>query len=118
MAWSDLRDIFGECLSLTHLVIGDIFAEDIPDDFESTIILPILRSLGISANEYDVTPHIEQILLAISAPVLESLIINHIVEQELFEVSQAQNSDRFPCLRYLSVSLFSGEQIGPESWTL
>jgi hypothetical protein len=118
MAWSDLRDILGGCLSLTHLVIGDIFAADIPDNFESTIILPILRSLGISANDYDVTSHIEQILLAISAPVLESLIMNDIVEEDLVDVSQLQNSDRFPCLRYLSISLLPGEQIGQESWTL
>ena len=115
MAWSDLRDILGGCLSLTHLVIGDIFAEDIPDNFESTIILPILRSLGISADDYDGAPHIEQILLAISAPLLESLIIEDIFEQDLVDISQLQNSDCFPCLR--SVSLLTGGQIGRQSWT-
>jgi hypothetical protein len=119
IAWSDLRNILGGCLSLTHLVIGNIFAEDnVPDNFESTIILPILRSLGITVDDYDGFPHIKQFLLAISAPVLESLIINYVIEQDLVDVSQLQNSDRFPCLRYLSVSLVSGELIGQESWTL
>ena len=34
------------------------------------------------------------------------------------DISQLQNSDCFPHLRYLSVSLLSGEKIGQESWTL
>ena len=117
-AWSDLRDILGGCLSLTHLVFGYIFTEDIPDNFESTIILPTLRSLGISTHDSDGVPRIDQILLAISAPVLESLVIDHIVEEDLVDISQLQNSDCFPHLRYLSVSLLSGVEIGQESWTL
>ena len=116
IALYDLRDILGGCLSLTHLVIGDIFEDDIPDNFESTIKLPILRSLGISVDHQGAL-HIEQVLLAISAPVLESLILTRIIEQDLMDVSQLQNFDHFPLLRYLSVSLFPGEPISRESWS-
>ena len=117
MTWPDLRGILAKCLSLIHLEIGDIFDGYVPDNFESTIILPILRSLGVSTYGYNGIPHLKQILLAISAPALESLTMNDIVEADLVDVSRLQNSDRFPGLRYLNVSLLPGEQFGQESWT-
>ena len=116
--WSDLRDILRGSLALTCLAIGDIFAEDIPINFESSIILPSLQSLYIFVDDHDGAPHIEQILVALSAPVLETLAINNVVEIDLVDVSQLQNSDRFPYLRYLSVSPSPGEHISQASWTL
>jgi hypothetical protein len=116
--WTDFRDILGGCLALTCLVVGDIFAEDIPNNPESSILLSSLKSLHIFANDDDGIPHADQILLVISAPMLERLAINHVIEQDLVDVSQLQNSDRFPRLRYLSVSLPREERVSQESWIL
>ena len=104
MKWTDFRDIVGGLLALTRLVIGDIFHDNlIPDNFESTIVLPSLKSLRICAN-HDSCPLADQILLATSAPALEILVLICVLERELEDISQYINSDRFPRLQYLSTS--------------
>jgi hypothetical protein len=118
ITWSDLRAILTGCLALTHFVIGDIFSDNIPDNFESSIVLTSLQSLHIWLDDYSDDPHVDQILLAISAPVLNSLFISSVIDQDLVDVSQIRNSDRFPRLRCLGVSPLSGEEISQESWTL
>jgi hypothetical protein len=116
--WSDLRAILTGCLALTHFVIEDILFDNIPDNFESSIVLTSLQSLHILLDENNDDPHVDRILLAISAPVLDSLFISSVIDQDLVDVSQIHNSDRFPRLRYLSVSPLPGEEISQESWTL
>ena len=117
IAWPDLRDVLHGCLALTCLVIRDIFLVNVPNSSESSIILPSLKFLHLFPDAYGET-HIERILVAISAPVLETLTINDISEDVLVDFSQLQNSDHFPCLRYFSVSLYEGEAISRESWIL
>ena len=116
ITWSGLRDILRGSPALTCLAIGDIFAEDIPINFESSIILPSLRSLRINEQYYGRPPL--QILIAISAPLLETLTINIGLKHDLVNVCQLQNSHRFPCLRYLNVSLPRGEYISEALWAL
>src|SRR5882762_11397573 len=102
--WSDLRAILTGCLALTHFVIEDILFNNIPDNFKSSIVLTSLQSLHILLDENNDDPHVDRILLAISAPVLDSLFISSVIDQDLVDVSQIHNSNRFPRLRYLSVS--------------
>jgi hypothetical protein len=120
MEWTDFRDIVGGLLALTCLVIGDIFYNNlIPDNFESTIVLPSLKSLRIYAN-HDSCPLADQILLATSAPALEILVLICVLEQDLEDISQSLNSDRFPRLRYLSI-LSDHEyeyELSQQSWIL
>ena len=114
--WSDFRDILCGCLALTHLVIGAI-VEDITNDFES-IILPSLQSLHIFVSNYDGISHVGRVLFGVSAPVLETLVIRDVTEQDLVEFSQLQNSNRFPHLRHLSVSPWPRVEISEEAWSL
>jgi hypothetical protein len=118
MKWTDFRDIIGGLLALTRLVIGDIFHENfLPDNFESKIVLPSLKSLRICAN-HDGCPLADQILLATSAPALEILVLIRVLEQELEDISQSLNSDRFPRLRYLSILPDHECELSQQSWIL
>jgi hypothetical protein len=100
-----LRDIPSGCLSLTRLVIEDIFGENFNDvdNLDSSIILPSLEYLQIFIDVDDGTSYIDEVLLAISAPSLEFLFIDHVIEKDLLDVAenypQLQVSDRVPCLR-------------------
>jgi hypothetical protein len=91
MEWRDFRDMVGGHLSLTHLAIGEIFdGRSIPDNFDSTVVLPSLKSLRIHANQYGHTfenqleqmLHTDKILLAISASALECLVLDQIIQQD------------------------------------
>jgi hypothetical protein len=118
MKWTDFRDIVGGLLALTCLVIGDIFHDNlIPDNFESTIVLPSLKSLRICAN-HDGWPFADQILLATSAPALEILVLICVLKWELEEISRSLNSDRFPRLRYLSILPDHEYELSQQSWIL
>lgn len=119
MQWIDFRNMVGNHLALTRLVIGSIFSDPyIPQYFESTIVLSSLKSLHIYIDDNAIA---DQILLAISASALEFLTLGNVIEQDLmniFEHPQLRNPDRFPYLRYLNISLsYDGPPIGREAWT-
>ena len=82
-----------------------------------TISLPLLKSLRIDT----VAPTMGQLLAAISAPALEFLGLDNIIEKDLvaiFERLQLQAyPHRFPCLQDLSVSLLRGRLIRQVLWT-
>jgi hypothetical protein len=120
MLWSDLRDILSGNLALTCLVVGDVFGEYLPSELESSIILPSLRYLRIFVNDRDGTPFIDDVLLAISAPALACLFIDHVIQADLVNLPesypQLRNPNRFPCLRRLIVSLLSGQEVSQPTW--
>jgi hypothetical protein len=63
----------------------------------------------------------DQMLLSISAPVLEFLRLDDIWDLDLvviFNHSQLQNPRRFPCLQHLAVSILPGQEVRHYSWTL
>jgi hypothetical protein len=121
MKWRDFRDMVGGLQALTHLVIGDIFNyRRMPTGFESSISLPSLKSLRIYLQD---ERHInaDQMLLSISAPVLEFLQLNDIYDPDLVAISdhpQLQNPRCFPCLQHLSISLLCGQVVRRDSWSL
>jgi hypothetical protein len=121
MTWRDFRDMVGGHQALTHLVIGDIFYHRrMPTGFESSISLPSLKSLRIYLQD---ERHIDadQMLLSISAPVLEFLQLDDICDPDLVAIPghpQLQNPRRFPCLQHLTISLLRGQVVRRDSWTL
>ena len=121
MLWSDLREIISGSLTLTFLTIGDIFAEYLSDDFQSGIFLPSLQTLRISINEMDGSPFIDDVLMAISAPQLECLLIDHVMESDLMNTPQSypqlQDTERFPHLRRLIISLNRDQKVSQEAWS-
>ncbi|KIM86491.1 hypothetical protein PILCRDRAFT_327918 [Piloderma croceum F 1598] len=121
MLWSDLRSILSGSLSLSCLVLGDIFAGYLPSNLESSIILPSLRQLGILVNSRDGSPFVDDVLFAISAPVLEVLYIDNAIEVDLVNLPQSypqlQNPNRFPHLRHVIVRLLSGQEISQQTWS-
>jgi hypothetical protein len=121
MSWTCFRGLVGGHLVLTRLVIGDIFDDKyIPDNFESTIVLPSLKSLRICI-DHNRYPCTDQILLAISASALEFLSLDQVIEQDLVDIydhPQLSNPDRFLSIQYLSISIFPGQAVRRPSWTL
>jgi hypothetical protein len=86
MKWRDFRDIVGGHQALTHLVIGDIFYHRrMPTGFESSISLPSLKSLRIYLQD-ERHIHADQMLLSISAPVLEFLQLDDICNSDLVAI--------------------------------
>ena len=89
MLWSDLREILSGSLMPTFLTIDDIFAEPLSDDFESGIYLPSLQTLCIFINEMNGSPFINDVLMAISAPWLKCLLLDHVIEVDLVNTPQS-----------------------------
>ena len=121
MLWSDLREILSGNLTLTFLTIGDIFAEPLFNDFESGIFLPSLQTLRIFINEMNGSPFIDDVLMAISAPRLKCLLLDHVIEVDLVNTPQSypqlQDTERFPNLRHLIICLNREQKVSQESWS-
>jgi hypothetical protein len=104
-----------------YLVVGEIFEEDeggLPDGFESTIVLPSLKSLYICVSESATC----DVLVAVSAPRLEFLTLDQIQLEDVVQISEHPElrvPDRFSFLHHLGVYLSTrGESFGEQSWTL
>jgi hypothetical protein len=86
MSWGEFRNIIGGCLALMYLVAGEIFEEEdggLPNGFESTIVLPSLKSLYICVSESATC----DVLVAVSAPRLEFLTLDQIQLGDVVQIS-------------------------------
>jgi hypothetical protein len=82
--------------------------------------LPSLKSLRIYRRRERHTDT-DQMLLSISAPVLEFLRLDNICDRDLVAIPehpQLKNPRCFPCLRHLTISLLLDEVVHRDSWTL
>ena len=115
MTWTDFREMISGHPAMTRLVVGDIFDNYfLPDNFESTVLLPSLKFLRICADHDG--PLADQVLLAISAPALEFLVLNIDGFTDISRPFRIAN--RVPYLRYCGVSVLpGGKAVSRESWT-
>jgi F-box-like len=115
--WHDFRDMVGGHQALTHLVIGNIFDHR---RMPTRISLPSLKSLRIYP-QCERHTDADEMLLSISAPVLEFLRLDNICDRDLVAIPehpQLKDTRRFPCLRHLTISLLRYEVVHCDSWTL
>jgi hypothetical protein len=112
-----MDSLVGGHLVLSRLVVGNNFDEVyLPDNFETTIVLPSLKFLCICVNSINIHK-----FSAISAPALEFLTLEQVSEQDLVDIfkhPRLSNSESFLCLRHLIVSLYLGQNDRQTSWSL
>lgn len=101
--------------ALTRLVLSGGDALHAWSPTVPIIDLPALRFLHIGTDPEDISRDVSGILITISAPSLQSLVLNYILGEEL-EDFFGRNSTNFPSLRSLTIG-FVDNPPDPHVWT-
>jgi hypothetical protein len=107
--------MLGRSSALTHMVIGgDVIENWMPN---VTLDLPSLRFLAIRV--YD-APTIPALLIAISAPKLESMVLESVIEPDLaplFRTLHTAARPKYPLLRSLTLCEEQAHGFTPSTWS-